>query len=490
MFIRYKIIILILITVLFSNILKSQSSKGYQDDYFITSDLDTIILTRSYGPLWLGAIGGGNFNLDMGEVWILRKPYDDYDEILNYYVKYEPEKGWGYFFGAICDWQPPGSYWGASLRAYIDTWFSNAYWSYKNQDLLETEFYNTTKFSYLTFSPSVRFNFHPNFHLFAGPDISLNMSYLSTLKRKHEYSADIKHDYNWDQFDMNIRFMGHVGIAWEIIIADIYQKMRLAFSPYISIHAGTGMISDENNSWNTIAFRAGFSMRINPDEIKYDTLPYIPQPEPPIVLLASLDRKTNIKFPGFNLESFIISGEMTSVERGMVEEEYRIEPAVLEEAPARPEIIKAIAENPDIVLAGLGEPKEKINQEIARKNLKIDEDESFEFTTSESIDLTKELRYHLDQVAVYLKENPGAVLGITGHSDDQGTMRQNHERSVKRAEKVKAYLVRKGIEAGRLLANGKGSIEPIASNKTAAGRRKNRRVDVRIVPSAKNLRRR
>ena len=124
----------------------------------------------------------------------------------------------------------------------------------------------------------------------------------------------------------------------------------------------------------------------------------------------------------------------------------------------------------------------------ANQELKIDKVISFEFSTSTSADLSDNLKKYLDKVAIYLEEHPGAVLGITGHSDNQGTFEENHKRSVARARAVKDYLLNKGIPAEQLLASGKGSIEPVASNKTEEGRRKNRRVDIRIIPPPKNIR--
>jgi outer membrane protein OmpA-like peptidoglycan-associated protein len=266
--------------------------------------------------------------------------------------------------------------------------------------------------------------------------------------------------------------------------------MRLVLSPFVSVHAGTPMVSTDVSSWNTITFRIGFGLKLSPDVIEYDTIPYTPSLEPLPKILASLDRKSNITFPGFSLESFVIRGEMTAVDRGIVEEELKIETVVSYEVSSKPEILKAIAEKVDITLAGTAKPKEKISEALPEIELVENKDVSFEFATSASIELTREIKKHLNKVAVYMRENPGAVLGITGHSDDQGTMTENHERSVKRANAVVDYLVNKGIPKSRLLANGKGSIEPVASNKTEAGRRKNRRVDIRIVPSAQDLRRR
>lgn len=491
----YKLIIFLLIIspvclVLNPVNIVAQAPDGLLLDYFITVDKDTVSMKRKHGPFWFGAMGGGNFNFDMGEVKFLRKPFEEPDSSLNQLIKYTPDIGSGYFMGAVADWQPVGSYWGGSIRAYIlDIWTSSAY-AEKYHDTLQSQFDNTTKFTYLTFSPAGRFNFHPNFHLFAGFDLAMNLSYSSTLKRNHIYTGDINHDYSYEKFDMKMRYGGHAGIAWEIVLLDVNQRMRLVFSPFISVHAGTAMISDNESSWNTVTLRAGITLKLGPDEIEYDTLKYVPGPEPIVPLLASLDRRSNIAFPGFDLESFVVRGEMAAVERKMVEEEFKIEPVVNQEVIAKPEILKAIAEKAEIALAGTSKPKEKVGEAIKKEKLVEDVDKIFDYATSDGTDLARETRKYLDNVADYLKEHPGATLAITGHSDDQGTFEQNDQRARLRAQKAADYLMSKGIAKSRLLANGSGSIKPVASNKTEAGRRKNRRLEIRIVPSGQDARRR
>jgi OmpA-OmpF porin, OOP family len=73
------------------------------------------------------------------------------------------------------------------------------------------------------------------------------------------------------------------------------------------------------------------------------------------------------------------------------------------------------------------------------------------------------------------------VIIAVGHTDSVGTDTYNQRLSVRRAEAVKAYLVSKGIEKNRVYTEGKGEKQPVASNKTAEGRAKNRRVEIEVV---------
>lgn len=73
------------------------------------------------------------------------------------------------------------------------------------------------------------------------------------------------------------------------------------------------------------------------------------------------------------------------------------------------------------------------------------------------------------------------VIIAVGHTDSIGSDAYNQKLSIRRAEAVKAYLVSKGIETNRVYTEGKGEKQPVASNKTAAGRAKNRRVEIEVV---------
>ena len=78
------------------------------------------------------------------------------------------------------------------------------------------------------------------------------------------------------------------------------------------------------------------------------------------------------------------------------------------------------------------------------------------------------------------------VIIAVGHTDSVGADAYNQKLSVRRSEAVKSYLVSKGIEKNRVYTEGKGEKQPVADNKTAEGRAKNRRVEIEVVGTRAN----
>lgn len=112
---------------------------------------------------------------------------------------------------------------------------------------------------------------------------------------------------------------------------------------------------------------------------------------------------------------------------------------------------------------------------------KIEITERVEFETGEAV-LTTESDSVLNAVANVLKQHPEIKkLGVQGHTDNRGTRAYNLRLSRQRAASVVDWLVRHGIEAGRLEASGLGPDKPIDSNETAEGRQNNRRVEFHII---------
>jgi OOP family OmpA-OmpF porin len=89
----------------------------------------------------------------------------------------------------------------------------------------------------------------------------------------------------------------------------------------------------------------------------------------------------------------------------------------------------------------------------------------------------------LDDLLVKLQGMNAEVMITVGHTDSIGSDAYNQKLSLRRAEAVKAHLVSKGVEASRVYTEGKGETQPVADNKSAEGRAKNRRVTVEVVGS-------
>jgi OOP family OmpA-OmpF porin len=100
--------------------------------------------------------------------------------------------------------------------------------------------------------------------------------------------------------------------------------------------------------------------------------------------------------------------------------------------------------------------------------------------------LKPEGRAKLDDLVGKIQGINLEVIIAVGHTDSVGTDAYNQRLSVRRAEAVKAYLVSKGIEKNRVYTEGKGEKQPVADNKTAEGRAKNRRVEIEVVGTRAN----
>jgi outer membrane protein OmpA-like peptidoglycan-associated protein len=82
----------------------------------------------------------------------------------------------------------------------------------------------------------------------------------------------------------------------------------------------------------------------------------------------------------------------------------------------------------------------------------------------------------------FIKKYPGKKIKIEGHTDNIGTEKYNQALSERRAGAVKEYLIEKGgIDGTKITTVGYGELKPAASNKTWAGRAKNRRVEILIL---------
>jgi len=95
--------------------------------------------------------------------------------------------------------------------------------------------------------------------------------------------------------------------------------------------------------------------------------------------------------------------------------------------------------------------------------------------------LLSESSDELDMVVDFMKSNPKIVIELGGHTDNRGIHSHNVKLSKERVDKVKEYLVDKGVEANRITGRGYGGIRPIADNDAEDTRKLNRRVEFTIL---------
>lgn len=117
--------------------------------------------------------------------------------------------------------------------------------------------------------------------------------------------------------------------------------------------------------------------------------------------------------------------------------------------------------------------------QTADNQLKLDIPSDISFATGRA-DIQPNFRAILDRFASGLRASPNADVRIIGHTDSTGSDAINNPLSLERATSVRNYLADRGVNAAYVQVAGRGSREPIASNDTAEGRARNRRVEIYV----------
>ena len=92
--------------------------------------------------------------------------------------------------------------------------------------------------------------------------------------------------------------------------------------------------------------------------------------------------------------------------------------------------------------------------------------------------LSQDAKLKLAKLSGIIQAHPGLNLGIEGHTDTTGTPEFNQKLSQERADTVREFLIAQGLAADTITAIGMGQDNPVADNSSAAGRQKNRRVEI------------
>ena len=111
--------------------------------------------------------------------------------------------------------------------------------------------------------------------------------------------------------------------------------------------------------------------------------------------------------------------------------------------------------------------------------LKLDIPSDISFATNRS-DIQSNFQPILEKFAESLRNNPDTDVRIVGHTDSTGSDAINNPLSLDRATSARNFITARGVNGARIAVEGRGSREPIASNESAEGRSKNRRVEIYV----------
>ncbi len=149
---------------------------------------------------------------------------------------------------------------------------------------------------------------------------------------------------------------------------------------------------------------------------------------------------------------------------------------VVEDVPPLPPALVEQKKELETIAAGTGVTVSKVTtQTISRLKVSIPGDMSF---SSGKANITPVMAKILDQLADTI--HPDQQVEVIGHTDSVGSAALNQRLSEDRAAEVRTYLIKRKVAADHIRSSGRGKNEPVADNRTAAGRAKNRRVDIYV----------
>jgi outer membrane protein OmpA-like peptidoglycan-associated protein len=504
---------------------------GEFTEYIVMPNKDTTYIFRKPGDWWFGLIGGANVNIAFNDLKIPRRPSDPIDDN-NVLINYMSGSGGGFFLGLTGEWRKPLEKWGVVMNIYL---FDKQNTSSQSETLKDpyqppdepgsdTSTFNNynryyealSSYTYLSLSPSFKYKLPlSGLHLYGGLDLDI----LLRSDMKHRYSlsnfSDINQDHEMVKVSAKpIRFGMHLGIGYEFYVADISHKMRLNFVPYFSFHGGSMVFDGYGSSMNTVIGRAGIMIKLSPDIIREELKLFDPTYIKPPEYIASVDFPRAINFPGIEKVDLVSQnvdwqpfresdttdmGETSVAQGDTIIKKTVIDTAIFVSRNDSSRYISDIdtLENinnlPDTTenIAFADTTKTTIKDTvpvIADIPDRVQPDENKpKFNPNRVLKLYFKDRLNksdiamLDEVAKYLIANPGANLRIVGHAATDGNFTQNEASSKTRADAIVRYLVSKNINRRRLLDTYEGSRRAEAPNDTEQGRRKNRRVEIRVI---------
>lgn len=256
------------------------------------------------------------------------------------------------------------------------------------------------------------------------------------------------------------RFGGKVGIQYSWFLMDIVPRFRVYMLPQLLIMLATPYSTEHQSRWWIHSVRLSVAFRFNFLKSEQQRIPYRRPIEPIGPVLAAVNPQIEATIPPLSVVA--------------------LTPAPVEEAIIQAQV--AAAEE----IEGIGQQQPPSidavqQQKIVTPPIEPNRIQRFFYPTSLATALTPELQQWLNELAEYLRTHPNAQVRIVGHTDNFGTAPETQRVSEQRANEIRQYLIRRGIDPSRIFASGQGARFPIADNRTEEGRRMNRRVEILIV---------
>ncbi len=487
--------------------------KGLIMSAFILTGIQTSVQaqkTQYSKPSWyFGVAGGANVNFYRGST---RQLSNDFSSP----TAFHDGRGIGLYAAPLIEFHPAKSPLGIMLQVGYD--------SRKGKFEQVTTPCNcpadlSTNLSYVVIEPSLRLKpFKSGFYLYAGPRMAF------TLQKEFTYKLGVNPavpgqapnpEVKGELSNVNkTQISGQVGAGYDIAMSSRYSKSQFVVSPFVSFQPYFGQTPRTVETWNITAVRAGIALKIGSGHKISAPAPPLPPP-PPVVqdrdgdgVLDMNDRCPDTKglaslqgCPDRDGDGIADIDDKCPDVAGLARYQGCPIPDTdkdgindeVDKCPTVPGLARYQGcPIPDTDGDGVNDEEDKcINDRGPASNYgcpvidvviieKVNRAAKNIFFVTGSAKLLAKSFVSLNSVVAILNSNPTYKVQIDGHTDEVGKDDYNQTLSDNRAASVKAYFASKGIAESRLSSTGYGESKPIADNKTATGRAKNRRVEMTL----------
>ena len=406
---------------------------------------DTLLRSRVGQPWWVG-IGGGA--VGMGYVGRLNLPrFEELPE--RGLLPFRGGFGNGWTAWVLVGWTPPEQRWGAILRlSPVEVWRASTRF---------TPVGTTTGQQYeldllvRTFLLSASARYSPRWsgvwaglHFLGGVDARFLWSARERVRTLLHNTERIEEWRLLREQPLPMSLGLHAGAGLDFVVALMGERARVVLSPQVLLQTALPVQRTWGSNWTPLGVRVGLQLKVGWDTFQEELRRLDTSAISPVLAAEGEPRELPLQ------ERFL--SEMLPIAVLLLPQE--------EQPPS-------------------GAPTPPVAPAVRIVPNRI---ERFLYPGERTVALTPELRQYLDALAEYLRLNPQAEVRIVGHTDDfGGSLEETQRISEQRAQAVVEYLVQRGISRARLLASGMGARQPIADNRTAAGRAQNRRVEIVVV---------